>query len=344
VQAIIEEWNNLEDTTDVWVVAAAKTRDGLDDGVVARFGTLLDLTPSYDAPADEAVEDGGDEEEHTRVIDGRAAAEREIEEDDGTPVVLPDVVSSRARLLSAMFAHCNTMESQGITVPRAVLIAGPSRRSKQAFIESLVEQTSLPLIAADIDDMDSALHQAREERRSLVAVDVPEYGDPGSIAHLAILIDELAANKAQTFILATTKNEDAIDPELRSRFPEFIDLTELDAGTRREKLYELLSQKPLDFVLEDALPMLEAQTDGMTYEQLRHFVDEAARKAALRAIEAGTPDHIRLDLSDFERRGREVAAEEPQESDASEEVVLYRAPSHDAPQSDAATKDDEAGL
>jgi AAA+ superfamily predicted ATPase len=336
VQAILQEWEGLEDSTDVWVVAAAKTRDGLDDGVVARFGALIDLSPQ------EFIPDRADDP--TRVIDGTAAAV-ELEAEDTSDVVLPDVVSARGRLLAAMFAHCNTMESQGINVPRAVLIAGPSRRSKQAFIDSLVEQTSLPLIEADIDDIDSALRRARDERRSLISVDVPEYGDPGSIAHLAVLIDELTNNKAQTFILATTKDEAAIDPELRSRFPEFIDLTELDGPARREKLRELLGHKPLDFDLEAALDHLESQTDGMTFEQLRHFVDEAARKAALRAIEAGVPDHIRIGMADFERRSPAAAAEDVDdahaaaEDDPFQEQVLYRAPEPSAP-----TKDDEAAL
>ncbi len=286
VQAIVKEWDALDENADVWIVAAAKSRDDLDQGMVARFGTVIDFTPP-----DAAME------HCTTVIDGAAAAVEPVE-----AVVLPELVVARVRLLSAMFAHVDTMESQGISVPRAVLIAGPLQPPKQYVIESLMEQTSLPLIDAPIDEIDDAMLRARDCGRALVAVDVPEYADPGALAHLAVLIDELEANKAAVFILATTTDADAVDPELRARFRETIDLHELDAESRRARLRELLDGKPLEFELEATLETLEARTDGMTEEQLRLFTDEAMRKAALRAIDSGLPDHILIELADFELR------------------------------------------
>ena len=71
---------------------------------------------------------------------------------------------------------------------------------------------------------------------------------------------------------------------------------------RRDALHTLLDGKPLAFDLSAALDDLEARTAGMTGEQLRHFVDEAGRAAALRAIDAGTPDHVTVELGDFARR------------------------------------------
>jgi AAA+ superfamily predicted ATPase len=287
VQAIVKEWEALEDNTDVWVVAAARTRDDLDEGIVARFGTVIDFSPP-----DAAVDNS------TTVINGAAAAiPRDLDE-----IVLPELVVERLRLLSAMFAHVDTMESQGIAVPRAVLIAGPSSAAKQFVLRSLGDQTSLPVIETLVDDVDAAMLEARDQGRALVAVEVPEYADPGAVAHLAVLIDELSANNVPVFVLATTADTDAVDPELRARFPEIIDLRELDAHSRRAKLRELLQGKPLEFDLDAALELLEAQTEGMTEAQVRQFTDEAVRKAALRAIDSGAPEHISIALSDFELR------------------------------------------
>ena len=162
-----------------------------------------------------------------------------------------------------------------------------------------------------------ALKQARGAGQALIVLEVPPYGDPGAIAHLAVTIDELAQRREPIFIVAETIDESALDPELRSRFPEFIDLTELAPEARRAKLQELLGGKPLAFDLEAAMPSLEAETDGMTEEQLRYFVDEAGRKAALRAIDAGAPEHVAIARDDFERH---------------------------ATSSESATKDDEAAL
>ncbi len=293
VQAIAKEWEALDDNADVWVVAAARTRDDLDQGMVARFGTVIDFSPPEGAM-----------DHSTMVIDGAAAAVTESIDD----VVLPELVVERLRLLSAMFAHVDTMESQGITVPRAVLIAGPSNAAKQFVIRGLSEQTSLVVIDTLVDDVDTAILEARDRGRALVAVEVPEYADPGAVAHFAVLIDELVANNAPVFVLATTADAGTVDPELRSRFPETIDLHELDAQARRAKLHELLDGKPVQFDLDAALEVLEAQTEGMTEEQLRQFADDAVRKAALRAIDSGSPEHILIELSDFEARAVAQAA------------------------------------
>jgi AAA+ superfamily predicted ATPase len=303
VQAIWTEWEQLEDRPDVWVIAGANTTDGLDEGVIARFGAVIDLMPvsfgtetvtttlPQDAPVDEAV--------------------AEVAEAAGD---LPEPVLKRSRMLAAMFAHVATMESQGITVPRAVLIAGPSADARLTTIKNLADQTGLPVIPANIDALDEAMAKARAAGHALVVVEVPAYGDPGSIAHLAITIDRLAQAKEPVFIVAETTNAADLDPELRSRFPEFVDLTELAPQARREKLEALLGGKPLGFDLVAALDELEAQTDGMTEDQLRHFVDEAGRAAALRAIDAGTPDHITVELEDFPRHAPVEAATKDDEA------------------------------
>jgi hypothetical protein len=290
VQALMSEWDQLEDRTDVRVVAAARSREGLDEGIIARFGTLIDLVPTS----------GGSEDSATTVIEPSAP----VSEGEAQPwfATLPEPVAKRSRLIAAMFAHVETMESQGITVPRAVLIAGPDAQARENVATGLAEQTGLPVIPAFIDDVDHALDKARAAGHAIVAVDIPEYGEPGAVAHLAVTIDLLAAQKEPIFIVGLTASESTLDPELRSRFPEFMDLTELGPQERRAKLADLLEGKPLTFDLESAMEGLEAQTDGMTLEQLRHFVDEAGRRAALRAIDAGVPDHVLIEREDFDRR------------------------------------------
>ncbi|HTX55764.1 MAG TPA: AAA family ATPase [Candidatus Acidoferrales bacterium] len=289
VQALWNEWADLEDHPGVWVVAGATNREGLDEGVIARFGSVIDLVP----PSFSSVESA------TMVIDtsaGDGAA------DLPTDTNLPEPVLRRSRMLAAMFAHVAMMESQGITVPRAVLVAGPVPQARATAIKNLADQTGLPVIPAFVDDIDEALASARAAGHAIIAVDVPAYGDPGSIAHLAVTIDRLTETKEPVFILAETSNAAELDPELRGRFPEFVDLTELTADQRREKLTQWLEDKPVGFDLAVAIEGLLAQTDGMTDEQLRHFVDEAGRAAALRAIDAGAPDHVIVELEDFERR------------------------------------------
>ncbi len=291
VQALWTEWGELEGRNDVWVIAGANSQEGLDEGILARFGAVVDLVP----PAFGA-------EAATVPIDTEAAEAVAQIPGDAIDSDLPEPVQKRTRMLAAMFAHVATMESQGITVPRAVLIAGPSADARMSAIKNLADQTGLPVIPANIDALDEALVRARASAHAIVVVEIPAYGDPGSIAHLAVTIDRLSERKEPVFIVGETVDAATIDPELRSRFPEFVDLTELTPQARRDALHTLLDGKPLAFDLSAALDDLEARTAGMTGEQLRHFVDEAGRAAALRAIDAGTPDHVTVELGDFARR------------------------------------------
>jgi len=296
VQALWSEWEALEGRSDVWVVAAANTREGLDPAIFTHFGTVIDVTP---------VELAGGEAPTIVLSPDQAEAAAQEPAEPGEE--LPDPVAKRSRLIAAMFAHVATMESQGITVPRAVLFAGPSADARRSAIKSLIDQTGLPVIQAVIDDIDTALKDAYSASQAIVVVEIPEYGDPGSVAHLAVRIDQLTQQKLPIFIVAETGNEAVLDPELRSRFSEFIDLTKLIPEARCIMLRDLLAGKPLGFDLEAAMEELAALTDGMTAEQLRHFVDEAGRKAALRAIDAGSPDRVTIERQDFE--GRSSAAE-----------------------------------
>ncbi len=304
VQALWTEWEQLEGHVGAWVVAGATTRDELDPAALARFGTIIDLVPQAPAGAEAA----------TMVLD---VAEGAADDEPPVEVDLPEPVVKRNRMLAAMFAHVATMESQGITVPRAILISGPSPAARLTAIKNVAEQTGLPVIPALIDDLDGALERARAAAHAIVALEVPAYGDPGSIAHLAVTIDRLTERREPIFIIAETADAGTLDPELRSRFPELIDLTELAPDARRQKLTELLAEKPLGFDLQAAMEELEARTEGMTEEQLRHFVDEAGRAAALRAIDIGAPDHVIVELVDFPHRTSPT---------------------------EVATKDDEAGL
>ncbi len=304
VQALWAEWEQLEGLPDVWVVAAANSTDGLDEGIIARFGAVIDLMPASfgaETVATALPEEGLEEKPVAAVPE--------------TPGELPEPVLKRSRMLAAMFAHVATMESQGITVPRAVLIAGPSADARLTTIKNLADQTGLPVIPANIDALDEALTKARAAGHALVVVELPAYGDPGSIAHLAITIDRLAQAKEPIFIVAETTDAAELDPELRSRFSEFVDLTELSPQARRAKLGELLDGKPLGFDLAAALDELEARTDRMTEDQLRHFVDEAGRAAALRAIDAGAPDHVTVELEDFARHAPAEATTKDDEAD-----------------------------
>jgi AAA+ superfamily predicted ATPase len=303
VQALWTEWGELGSEDHVWVIAGANSRDGLDEGVFSRFGAIVDMSPGF-AGAEAA----------TIPIDAEAAAAAVAELPTDTGLAEP--VLKRGRLIAAMFAHAATMEAQGITVPRAVLVMGSTLEARCRAIEFVAEQAGMPLLPTSLEELDAGLERAREAERALVPIQLPPFGDAGAIARLAVTIDRLTEAKAQIFIVGETMDAEQLDPELRSRFPESIDLTELPGSTRREVLRELLADKPLGFDLDGMLDQLEAQTEGMTQDQLRHFVDEAGRHAALRAIDAGAPDHVIVEMEDFERR---VAA-------------------------DAATKDDEAAL
>lgn len=282
VQAFLKQWDELEDRSDVWIVAGARNRDAVDAAILPRFGSLVDLAPELRS-------------EPTIIIEPASSSAEALEE----LVVLPDAVNERIRILAAMFAHVDTMERQGISVPRAVAVSGPSEGAKSAAIQSLVAQAGLPLLQAGIANLDEVVLQAYERERAILVVDVPNESEPGAIAHLCILIDQLTADGASIFVIATATNSAAMDLELRSRFGEVLEIPGLDGAVRRQKFLELIAGKPVDFSVDEELDRFESETAGMSEERLREYVEEAIGRAAIRAIELGQPERVRVQLNDF---------------------------------------------
>lgn len=280
-QAFLKAWDALDDRSDVWVVASVHDRDSIDPTVIAHFGTLLDVTPKARADAGPAMEDVAD----------RPIFDESFE--------LPEAASEKVRILSAMFAHVDAMERQAIAVPRGVLLCAQSAAARRAAAQSLIAQSGLHSVSADIHDLDTAIGEARAAQPALVFVDLPPVADPGPIAHLCVLIDTLIDERAPIFVVASVTDLASLDPELRARFGDVIDIPGLDAATRREKLLELLGGKPIDFDFEDHLDEFERATDGMSEDRLNAYVEEAVERAAMRAIGLGRPDSVKVNLDDF---------------------------------------------
>jgi hypothetical protein len=179
------------------------------------------------------------------------------------PAMRRELGPERCRLFAAMFVHTEIMESQGVHVPRGVLVAGSISKARRAAVDSVVEEAGLPVV-------DSCLRRPGRNRAS---------GDRSRHARA-----EAAVRR----------------PELRSRFTETLLLEELDDEARGRRLRELLAGKPLVFEPSSEPERLLELCAGTTEEQLLRFVEDAVRRAALRAVDCGTPDQISVTLADFE--------------------------------------------
>ena len=280
-QALLKAWDALDDDSAVWLVAAVHDRESIDPTVIAHFGTLIDLTPSMRTGGPPTMED---------------LADAPILDDS---FVLPEVAVEKIRILSAMFAHVETMERQGIAVPRGVLVSASEPAGRRAAILSLVAQSGLRRINAGLTELDAAVAEARDGNPAIIVVELPPFEDPGAIAHLCMLIDDLTENRSRIFVVASVEDSATIDRELRARFGDEILVPGLSAPARREKLLGLLAGKPLDFDFEENVDQFERATEGMGEEQLQGFAEDAVARAAMRAIALGTPDAVRVGLEDF---------------------------------------------
>ncbi|MDP9110495.1 MAG: ATP-binding protein, partial [Candidatus Eremiobacteraeota bacterium] len=126
-QAFLKQWDALDDRSNVWLIAAVHDRDSIDPTVIAHFGTLVDLTPQ-----------GRDAATAMEEIADRPIFEESFQ--------LPEGATEKVRVLSAMFAHVRTMERQGITVPRGVLLAASSAAARRAVSASLTAQSGLKAV------------------------------------------------------------------------------------------------------------------------------------------------------------------------------------------------------
>ena len=237
-------------------------------------------------------------------------------------LILSDATMKELKTTSGLLQHAEAFQKRGIGVPRGLLLYGPPGTGKTQIARTLANETGLRFIAASTADIKQGFlgqsgqkvrelfERARESAPSLLFIDELDIiatargGQSDTIlteiiGQLLQEMDGIAAQTRPVFVLAATNRRDQIDPAVLSRLPKQIEIPLPDRDAAQRILAVMLAGKPLAFDVDTGTRELASRTDGKSGRDLRSWVEAAEHSAVARAIEAGDPDAIAIEMRDF---------------------------------------------
>jgi SpoVK/Ycf46/Vps4 family AAA+-type ATPase len=238
-------------------------------------------------------------------------------------LILSDTTMKELKTTSGLLQHAETFRKRGIGVPRGLLLYGPPGTGKTQIARTLANETGLRFIAASTADIKQGFlgqsgqkvrelfERARESAPSLLFIDEIDIiaatrgGQSDAmlteiVGQLLQEMDGIAAQTQPVFVLAATNRRDQIDAAVLSRLPKQIEIPLPDREGAQRLLAVMLADKPLAFDLADGAEQLAARAGGRSGRDLRSWVEAAEHSAVARAIEAGDPDAIAIQMRDFD--------------------------------------------
>ncbi|WP_263356582.1 AAA family ATPase [Acidicapsa ligni] len=269
-------------------------------------------------------------EEHLRAAIGKRRTGRNTQvspQSRWVTLVIDPNTMNRLKLVCNLLRESDKWAAQGLSIPRALLLDGPSGTGKTEIARTLANESGLTFVAATTADVKAnflghsgnrvkqLFDRARSNSPAILFLDELDIiapnrssvggGDPLTdeiVGQLLQEIDGIQIHDSHVFLLAATNRPDAIDPAVRSRFEETLVIPLPDRNSRTRLISIFLGGKKLGFPLEDGAVLLADLSDGRGWSgrDLNNWIRSAEQKALIRALEAGGPEHYLIGLDDFD--------------------------------------------
>ena len=241
-------------------------------------------------------------------------------------LVLDDAILDRLKLVCALLRDAEKWQARGVSIPRSLLLAGPSGVGKTQVARTLANESGLTFIAATTADVKAnylgqsgnrvrlLFERARSSAPAILFLDeldviVPDRAATGGNDHLTDEIvgqllqemDGISARDSHVFLVAASNHIERIDAAVRSRFQEKLIIPLPDHQARIHLLANLLAGKKISFPLNDGAVLLADQTKdrALSGRDLESWVQASEQKALLRALRDGGPENFAIGLEDF---------------------------------------------
>ena len=192
---------------------------------------------------------------------------------------------------------------QGLSLPRSVLLVGPPGTGKTEVARTIANESGLQFIGVTLADVKAGyvgqsgqkvreiFERARasapsivffDELDNIVPVATAQRGDTFTAEIVSQMLQEMDGIKAQAghvFVVAATNYPERIEPAIRSRLVETIEIPMPDEVARAGILRRLLRSKPVAFDLASDLDELARETRGKSGRDLRSIVERAIQRA-----------------------------------------------------------------
>jgi SpoVK/Ycf46/Vps4 family AAA+-type ATPase len=260
---------------------------------------------------------GSARKSHNTKVDGRAVWET---------LVLDGAILDRLKLICALLRDAERWQAQGVSIPRSLLLAGPSGVGKTQVARTLANESGLTFLAATTADVKAnylgqsgnrvklLFERARSSAPAILFLDeldviAPDRAKAGGndqltdeiVGQLLQEMDGIHARESHVFLAAATNHLERIDAAVRSRFQEKLVVPLPDQQARIRLLTNLLTGKKISFSLNDGAVLLADQTKdrALSGRDLESWVQAAEQKALLRALREGGPGNFAIGLEDF---------------------------------------------
>jgi SpoVK/Ycf46/Vps4 family AAA+-type ATPase len=260
---------------------------------------------------------GAARKSHNTKVDSKAGWET---------LVLDDTILDRLKLVCALLRDAEKWQAQGVSIPRSLLLAGPSGVGKTQVARTLANESGLTFIAATTADVKAnylgqcgnrvklLFERARSSAPAILFLDeldviAPDRAAAGGndqltdeiVGQLLQEMDGISARDSHVFLVAASNHLERIDAAVRSRFQEKLVIPLPDHQARIRLLANLLAGKKIDFPLDDGVVLLAGQTKdhALSGRDLEGWVQAAEQTALLRALQDGGPENFAIGLEDF---------------------------------------------
>ena len=241
-------------------------------------------------------------------------------------LVLDDAILDRLKLVCALLRDAEKWQTQGVSIPRSLLLAGPSGVGKTQVARTLANESGLTFIAATTADVKAnylgqsgnrvklLFERARSSAPAILFLDeldviAPDRAAAGGndqltdeiVGQLLQEMDGISARDSHVFLVAASNHLERIDVAVRSRFQEKLVIPLPDYQARIRLLANLLAGKKIGFPLNDGAVLLADQTkdQALSGRDLESWVQAAEQKALLRALRDRGPENFAIGLEDF---------------------------------------------
>jgi len=257
---------------------------------------------------------------HNTKVDGKAGWET---------LVLDDAILDRLKLICALLRDAEKWQAQGVSIPRSLLLAGPSGVGKTQVARTLANESGLTFLSATTADVKAnylgqsgnrvklLFERARSSAPAILFLDeldviAPDRATAGGndqltdeiVGQLLQEMDGINVRESHVFLVAASNRLERIDAAVRSRFQEKLVIPLPDRNARIRLLTNMLTGKKIGFPLKDGAGLLADQTKdrALSGRDLEAWVQAAEQKALLRALQDGGPENFEIRTEDFDKQ------------------------------------------
>jgi SpoVK/Ycf46/Vps4 family AAA+-type ATPase len=241
-------------------------------------------------------------------------------------LVLDNAFLDRLKLICALLRDAEKWQAQGVSIPRSLLLAGPSGVGKTQVARTLANESGLAFLAATTADVKAnylgqsgnrvklLFERARSNAPAILFLDeldviAPDRAAAGGndqltdeiVGQLLQEMDGISSRDSHVFLVAASNHTERIDAAVRSRFQEKLVIPLPDYQARIRLVANLLAGKKIDFALNDGVVQLVERIKDreLSGRDLEGWVHAAEQKALLRALRDGGLENFAIGLEDF---------------------------------------------